>query len=103
MAPWPGPVGYEPCSGWKGLTRWKPGVCVSMPTPKAGPLPELIVLPLRSMKRAFSSVMSPAATATPGTRATWACVDAGIEGPLWLLSVLVSNVVLAVTTAAVPS
>jgi hypothetical protein len=80
-----------------------PGALASNPTPKYGPSP--IGLPPSPMMRAFWSVMSPTAAPTPGTARTRSTIAASIVGRWRLQSsaVSVSNAVLALTTAAVPS
>ncbi len=97
----PGPAAQRPPSRRKGVRRSKPCVRASSPTPKYGPSPS--GLPSRPTILA-SSVMSPAATSTPGTSRTRSSAAASTVGLRTAQSSLEStaNAVRALTTASVP-
>ena len=97
----PGPAAQRPAERRNGVSASAPGVLASSPTPKYGPSP--IGFPSRPMTLA-SSVMSAAATATPGTARTRSRSPASTVGRFAVQSpASTSNAVRAPTTASVPS
>ena len=98
----PGPVAQWPARSRNGVSRSVPRVRASKPTPKYGP--PSATWPSRPTISAVS-VMSPAATVTPGARRTASSVDAGMVGACARTSAVCEprNAVLATTTASVPS
>ncbi len=97
----PGPPAQRPAERRNGVSASAPGVFASSPTPKYGPSP--IGFPSRPMTLA-SSVMSAAATATPGTARTRSRSPASTVGRFAVQSpASTSKAVRAPTTASVPS